>query len=219
MNNKIFYGLILGISMNLSCTESKKENSNGLSNDSEGPSEDKPYIEPADRKYDIRSGMITYRIEGTGENTIRKVYFDDYGNKEVAEIYTEGVITEKLINKGDGSFYSLDFGNKTGVKRKASMDGTEQRFDIEEMPEDMKKENKVTPMADEKIVGKTCKSYSMESGGIKTTKSGSGHIILKLITEMGGANKIQTTATEIKENADIPGAVYEIPSDFSIKEF
>jgi hypothetical protein len=214
MNNKIFYGLILGISMSLSCA--KNETSDGYVTGTKGG---EGYTEPVNKKYDLRSGIITYKIEGSGENSTRKVYFDDYGNKEAAEIYTKGVLIEKLINKGDGSFYSLDFENKTGVKRKASMDGTEQRFDIEEMPEDMKKENKVSQMPDEKILGKVCKSYSMESGGIKTTKSGSDHIILMLSTEMGGMNKVQTTATEMMEDVEIPDAVFEIPADFSMKEF
>jgi hypothetical protein len=218
MNNKIFYVLILGIFTILSCTETKKENSDDLQDDNQSASI-KTYKEPGFKKYDIRSGNITYSVEKAGVNTIKKVYFDDYGSKEVSEIYNNGYLIEKLINKGDGNLYTLDFKNNKGIKRKTSMHGTEQRFDIEEMPEDMKKENKVLQGADEKIIEKICKSYSMESGGIKTTKSGYGHIILRISTEMGGTNKMRAIATEMNENIEIAENIFDIPENFSVKEF
>jgi hypothetical protein len=216
MKNKIFYGFIIGITMNLSCTKPNNENLGNAENDSTYKLNETP--KPTNAKYDIPSGIIFYSIEGAQGKGTKKVYFEEYGKKEATEIYKNGVIIEKLINKGNDSLYTLDFENKTAIKRKSSMNGTEQRFDIEEMPEDMKKENKITRMEDEKIAGKICKSYSMESGGIKTIKSGSGHIILMMRTEMGGTLKT-LRATETKENIEIPQDVYDVPSNFTLKEF
>jgi hypothetical protein len=215
MNNKVFYGLILGISLTIGCT---KEKDNADSTDIESNSMAATSEKPAKAKYDLASGSITFTMDEKEGPTIKKVYFEEYGKKEITELYRNGSMTEKLINTGDGYLYSLNYENNTAIKRKSSMNGTEQRFDVEEMPEDMKKENQVKRLPDEIVADKKCISFSLESGGIKTIKSGTGHIILYLRTDMGGIVK-SFRATQIKENIKIPVEAYIVPEGFSIKEF
>jgi len=216
MNHSKYIAFIL-TGLFLGCTAEKKEIPAGDStviNDTVQSA----LQEPAFKKYDIRSGIIRFEISGREPGSSKLVYFDDFGNKEVSYIYSRDKISEKWININDGSFYTLNYENKTGAKRNASRPGTEERFDIEEMPLEMQKENKLKQHKDSTFAGKPCKVYSLESGGIKTTKAGWAHIILMLETEVTDL-KFRTVAKTLEENAAIPDSVYTLPENFTIKEF
>jgi hypothetical protein len=174
--------------------------------------------EPAYKKYELRSGIIHFTVSGKEPRSSKTVFFDEFGNKEVSFIYSKGILAEKWINSNDGSFYTLDYNTRTGAKRKASRAGTEERFDVEDMPVEMQKENKVRQEKDTVYAGKPCKVYSMESGGIKARKAGWGHIMLFLSTEVADF-KFRTEAATIEENVTIPDSVYTIPENFKVKEF
>jgi hypothetical protein len=211
----ILIGLLTG------CTNEEKGTSSGdttLIQDTVGSNDRDILAEPVLKKYDLRSGIISFEVQGRESGSSKIVYFDDFGNKEVSYIYSRNKISEKWINKNDGSFYTLNYENKTGAKRKASRPGTEERFDIEEMPLEMQEENKVKQYEDSVFAGKSCKVYSMESGGIKTTKAGWAHIILMIGTEVAHF-KYRTVAKTMEENVPIPDSVYAIPENFNIKEF
>ncbi|MFL5731485.1 MAG: hypothetical protein ACJ75J_18490 [Cytophagaceae bacterium] len=174
--------------------------------------------EPAYKKYELRSGIIHFTVSGKDPRSSKIVFFDEFGNKEVSFIYSKGILVEKWVNSNDGSFYTLDYNTQTGAKRKASRAGTEERFDVEDMPVEMQKENKVRQEKDTMYAGKPCKVYSMESGGIKARKGGWAHIMLFLSTEVADF-KFRTEAVSIQENAAIPDSVYTIPGNFKVKEF
>jgi hypothetical protein len=219
MNYIKYLGLIL-IGIATGCTSERKELPGGDSILTDTvTSVDKNILpEPSFKKYDLRSGIIRFEILGREPGSSKIVYFDDFGNKEVSYIYSKNKLSEKWINSGDGSFYTLDYENKTGAKRNASRPGTEERFDIEEMPHEMQEENKLKQHKDSTFAGKPCKVYSLESGGIKTKKAGWGHIILMLGTEVSDF-KFNTVAKKLDENVPIPDTIYRIPADFKVKEF
>ncbi|HXA01118.1 MAG TPA: hypothetical protein VNW99_03965 [Cytophagaceae bacterium] len=214
LNNRIYLIFILATLWE-GCTTEKKEIPG---KDTVQVTSESNLPELAFKKYDLRSGIITFEISGREPGSSKKVYFDDFGNKEVSYIYRNGKLSEKWVNNNDGTFYTLDYGNSTGARRKASRPGTEERFDIEEMPEEMRKENEVKSLADSIVAGKLCKFYAMESGGIKTVKGGYGHLILFLSTQVADF-RYSTIATELKENVTVPDSVYLIPLHFTVKEF
>jgi hypothetical protein len=221
LNFRIYFAFTLLVFFG-SCTTDKKEipgNNDSIGEkDTVMPGSENVLPEPSFKKYDLRSGIITFEVLGREPGSSRKVYFDNFGNKEVTYISSKGNLSEKWVNNNDGIFYTLNYKTKTGVSRKSSRTGTEDRFDIEEMPEDMRKENKVKSLPDTILAGKLCKVYSMESGGIKTIKGGWKHLILFLRTEVADF-KYSSIAKKVEENVSIPDSVYLIPSSFTIKEF
>jgi hypothetical protein len=179
-----------------------------------------------DHKYGVKSGILIFKIENSlmKMNMERRVYFDDYGAKEAAEVYTDGILKEKTMNKGDGFFYQLNIENKAGTRTKnRAANGTELKFDIGEYawPEKTRKEFNFVKQPNETICGKDCEVYTTESSGMKAKYAGWNGILFLLNTEspMGnGVLKTQTYAVEFKENPDITASLWEIPVGFNISE-
>ncbi len=182
-----------------------------------------PEVSPA-KKYDIKSGIITYEsnMEMTGIkiHTKKVLYFDDYGVKEAEEEYKTMGGSEKLSERNfvnDGYHYIVSIENKGGIKSKMSGTGVAARFNMDEAS--TMKDNQYKKVADETICGKTCSGFSMVTPSGTITMYGWNGIALKTTVENTAAKmKTVTIATKIEENASIPADKFEVPTDIKITE-
>ncbi|MEK6780762.1 MAG: hypothetical protein AABY93_03600 [Bacteroidota bacterium] len=193
----------------VSCSGNKNEESNS-----------------SDKKYDLESGIITFSTTmKIGERNITQkkiLYFEDYGIRECEEEYTvdtasgQEILDSKTFVK-DGYYYTCSIADKTGVKTKTSGYGVATSF---RMHKDSTAEGKKYAELDtEKICGKSCDAFSMESPSGTITQYGWKRILLKTIF-INPATKTysETVAIKIEENVSIPSDKFEIPDEVVIKD-
>ncbi|MBA3662769.1 MAG: hypothetical protein H0W61_00985 [Bacteroidetes bacterium] len=170
------------------------------------------------RKYDIKSGIVSYEIKmemaGVVTKSKRVLYFDDYGVKECEEEYKiDGTGAETLDKRDfvkDGQRYICSVGSKDGLKTKGSGYGVAAPFNMDEAS--TMKDNKFKKLNDETICGKTCNSFSMETPSGLITMYGRNHIVYKTTLDNPSMKmKSETVATDVKENVEIPAEKFEVP--------
>ncbi len=87
------------------------------------------------KKYDIKSGIITFQNDITmGTMQLKTkviVYFDDYGMKECKETYTEDKLKSGTFSD-EKNIYILFPNRKVAMKQGAAYRGTEVRVDRNE---------------------------------------------------------------------------------------
>jgi hypothetical protein len=174
------------------------------------------------KKYGIKSGIITFSLEGMAATKVKKLYFDDFGAKETSEVYANDKLIQKLINKADGFVYLLEVEKGTGVRSQhAMMTGTEMKFDISNLPDSIKKQYNYIKLPNETICGKDCEVFSTEFQKLKTKYAGWNNIILLTESTMmmdPTPMKTKVIATRIEENVTIPETVWDVPAGVKLTE-
>jgi len=217
---------ILSLVLLFSCNSSKNEKqdaakdkaaemTNGASN-VPAPETNSNY-----KKYDIKSGIITYetKMEMSGMiiNTKKILYFDDYGIKESEEEYKTDPETGKETLSArdfvkDGYRYTCSVENKSGAKTKAMGYGVAAPFNMNEAA--TLKDNQFKKIADETICGKSCNGFSMVTSSGIIKMYGWNRITLKTTLDNSSMEmKSETVATKIEENVSIPSDKFEVPKD------
>ena len=176
------------------------------------------------KKYDLKSGIITFETTGTvGGDKVPKtkqvLYFDDFGAKESRESYKideatgKETLTDRDFEK-DGFYYSISFENKGGSKTKGSGYGVASPFVMSEAAT-----QKAKGLADETIAGKSCKGFSMVTPSGNITMYGWNKLTLKTITDHAEYKiKTETVATKIEENVSIPADKFEVPAGIEMTD-
>ncbi|MGZ4091124.1 MAG: hypothetical protein ACXVNO_10425 [Bacteroidia bacterium] len=170
------------------------------------------------KKYDIKSGIITYEVKMEMAGTVTKskkiMYFDDYGVKECEEEYKiDKKGTETLDKKDfvkDGYRYICSIGSKDGLKTNGSGYGVAAPFNMDEASS--MKDNKFKKLSDQAICTKTCNSFSMETPSGLITLYGWNHIVLKTTLDNPSMKmRNEVTAIKVEENVEIPADKFEVP--------
>lgn len=224
---------IFSLALLFSCGGSKEPNANAEQNEATnkasemtGGATDAAATEAASnyKKYDIKSGIITYqtKMEMSGMVIKKKsiLYFDDYGLKESEEKYNVDAATgkESLSERNfvkDGYHYICSIEQNAGIKNKQRGYGVAALFDMGEA--ETMKENNFKKQADETVCGKTCSAFSMETPSGKISMCGWNRIVLKTRVD-NESMKTETIATNIDENGAIPGDKFEVPNGMKIME-
>src|SRR4051812_37172995 len=85
LNNRIYLVFILLIVLE-GCSIENKENTAEIDStsvsDTTQTTQKIKITEPAFKKYNLRSGIITFEVLGREPGSSKKVYFDNFGNKE-----------------------------------------------------------------------------------------------------------------------------------------
>lgn len=177
-------------------------------------------------RYDIKSAKVTYKMDMMGISSDVITYFDDYGEKEAtiskAKVSMMGmnVETESHTVTKDGYIYNFDMQEKTGTRMKVPEDFDFKRFDLRQMPEDMKAEfdEAMNNATTETFLGKECKVIELKD---EETKNSSKlwlwkNIALKYqITSEAGT--FDFAATSVEEQA-VDSKVFDIPSEIAFEE-
>ena len=169
---------------------------------------------PAIKKYEIKSGIITFEKSVAGMPGKEILYFDDYGIKELVEEYSNNQVEEATLADGT-TMYKLKPSQKTAYKMGDASRGVAYKFDYAEISA-QDKEQKVKKLPNITIAGKDCESYSYESHGIITTYAGWSHICLLTEQKMKFGNTT-IKAVKIEENVTIEKKKKKIPQGYQIK--
>jgi len=166
-------------------------------------------------KYGIKSGIVTYEIEGMGIKMKTVLYFDDFGNKEAEEKYTAEQL--ESISLCDGKeMYTLVPSQKTAYTSGSCSRGIAYRFAWDEISKE-DQNTKAKMLSNMTIAGKDCESYSYDLGTTTAVYAGWKNINLYLKTSSQLVEVIQK-AIKIEENVEIPANKFQVPADYVVKE-
>jgi len=172
----------------------------------------------AQKKYDIKSGIITFEnkvaILGKAAPQSQILYFDDYGKRERKELYEGDVLREAYVCDGK-ELFNLVYEESTAYRSGPSVSGTETRFAGDPIPTSTK-QIAIKKLPKMKIAGKLCSAYEMTENGAATTLAGWGHITLYTSSDAGGIHSA-SKAVKIEENAEIPEEMFRVPPQFRVK--
>ncbi len=176
------------------------------------------------KKYQIKSGIIEQKIEGTVTGT-QTTYFDDYGIKEAT--YTKNTMkilgisksTETLTISDKDWTIDINLDEKTGTRVsnkviKDMLDGIAEK-DYERFGEEMLKKLGGKKVGNEVILGKNCEVWEIKK--VNTTSWIYKGIALKSVVSMMGMTT-NYTATSFQENVPIPAEKFQVPKGIKITD-
>ncbi|MBN1950543.1 MAG: hypothetical protein JW801_05025 [Bacteroidales bacterium] len=168
----------------------------------------------SDRKlYSIESGYVKFINHAVGQEMIRELWFDQYGNRQYEENYMN-MFGEKVGGKSlviDGFRYNWDYDSQTGNKMKFYQAVS----DYDNISERDIARYGIVKHGNEDILGKSCQKISTEEP-VKSTVWMWNNIALKTEAEFGGEPVIME-AVEIIEGP-VDASLLEIPDDISFTE-
>jgi hypothetical protein len=184
---------------------------------------------PAVKKYDIKSGIVTYVTEVMGMKNSQTLYFDDYGATELQQTVTSiemmGIKsrTVSVSLTKDGFKYDYELENMTNNENKLVKEikksivnyvpSADMGKMAATMTDEMKKKYEYKEEGSETIAGKSGTKFSMKVGSSKITGVIYKKVMLKTEMEM-----MTMKAEKFEENATIPSGTFELPKDYKIVE-
>ncbi len=175
-------------------------------------------ISDQNKKYGVKSGVLTQKTAVMGFSQTIITHFDDWGNKQISEIDDE-VMGQRIHNKtiiiGDMQ-YEIDMLKKTGTKKKITIE-THENLNFMQLTKEMKDFFNITELDKEKILDRECTVYSLNyedknDGSLIEAKIWVWKgLSLKLETKVMGVFGADVETTSIKTNVIIPDDVFAIP--------
>lgn len=173
------------------------------------------------KKYDIKSGIITYDLSmhvaemDMKEKTI--VYFDDYGMKECKETYSSDKLRESAFNDGE-NLYIVKFDQKTAFNQGPASRGTELRVEWSEFgTEKERQEGKYKKVASKTVAGKTCEMFEYNDGKGNITQYGGWNKILLYQNTQRSNVRTTLSAVKVEENVNVPPEKFQVPAGFKVQ--
>jgi hypothetical protein len=213
--NIIYLGFALAIIF-ASCNPSKNNDEKLAEKPSSEEVKSVENTKKSQGKYGIKSGIVEYKSNALGMDQTIIITFDDFGNKEVTDTYTEvmGIKDHARTIIKEGYAYNLNMAEKRYTKVKM-MGNSNENMDFLNMGEDMVKKMNFKQLGKEKIIGKECDKHSIDykEMSMKGTYWIWNGIALKSdITTMG--MKVLMEAVKIDENPSIDASKFEVPKEF-----
>ena len=206
---KKLFVLLLVVVLIYAC--SKKEEQKTESTDQQNVTTQETTTPVVNHRYGIKSGVIFYNAP---MGTKQELYFDDYGAKEVSVTLVDlGIAKSKSIEiRKDGFSYNYEEGKTEGTKR------AWYTSDMDYSKADPKtlERYKVKDLGTETIDGKECKKFSAEFGKSPIVTWSWNNIMVKSITNMGGAEFV-IEATKIQDTSVDP-KMFDLPQGVTFKE-
>jgi hypothetical protein len=173
------------------------------------------------KKYDIKSGIITYEMVMKVGNMEMKnkvvVYFDDYGMKECKDTYSGDKIEQSYFSDGK-EIYAVKPAKKMAFKQGTAYRGTELRVEWSEFgTEEDRQSGKYKKLAAMTVAGKNCEVFEYNDGEGGVTKyAGWNKILLLMDSQMTDTHTIQR-AVKVEENVNIPPEKFKVPAGFTVQ--
>jgi len=171
----------------------------------------------SNKRYGIKSAIITYKNSMMGMETTKMVYFKDYGNIEANSVDAGmmGMPGKQYSLQKDGFLYIYQEGQKEGMKIKITdsiANAQSELFNEDSIVKDGGKK-----VGNEKILDKECIVYEISKDGVSSKIWIWNKIFLKMALSQQGLEVI-VEATEIKETDDFPKGIFDLPADINFKE-
>lgn len=173
------------------------------------------------KKYDIKSGVVTYEsIMKMGNFEIKKkavVSFDDHGMKECKETFAGDKLEESFFSDGK-DLYLVKPGNKTAYKRGTASRGTELRVEWSEFGTEKDRQSGVyKKLPAMKVADKNCEVFEYNNGkGTITRYAGWNKILLYMNLKSKDMESTQR-ALKVEENAKVPAEKFKVPAGFAVE--
>lgn len=171
-----------------------------------------------EKRYEIKSGIVTMEMSMMGQNIVQKMYFDDYGAKH-ASISEFGGQKMRSIDV-DGKNVMIDDAAKTATKMPA-MGIETNKINFLNLTEQVIKKNKIKELGQEEIAGKPCTKYSYKvlmMGQAVTVNVWVYKGIALKTSSKTDFGEMGMTATGIEEDVQVDPALFTLPEGVEIKE-
>lgn len=170
-------------------------------------------------KYQIKSGQVTFKTDIMGMDQKVVIIFDDYGNKETTDTYTEAMgqsdHTRTIIS--DGFAYSLNMNEKTATKTKII--GAGAGIDYSNISDEMQKKMNLKKLGKESILGYECEKMSYNYEKMKMKGLVWVHKGVPLKSEISAMGMdIVMLAEKFEQNPKISQEIFKVPEGFKIIE-
>lgn len=171
-----------------------------------------------EKRYEVKSGIVTMEMSMMGQNVVQKMYFDDYGAKQAIISEFGG---QKMRNiEVDGKNIMIDDATKTATKMPA-MGVDANKINFLNLTDQVIKKNKIKEIGKEEIAGKECTRYTykvlMMGQAVTVNVWVYKGIPLKTSTKTD-FGEIGMSATAIEEDVQIDPAMFTIPEGIEIQE-
>lgn len=171
-----------------------------------------------EKRYEIKSGIVTMETDMMGQTIVQKMHFDDYGAKQ-ASISEFGGRKMRSIEV-DGKNVMIDDVAKTATQMPA-MGIETNKINFLNLTEQVVKKNKIKEAGQEEIAGKPCTKYTykvlMMGQAVTVNVWVYKGITLKTSTKTD-FGEIAMTATSIEEDVQIDPSMFTIPEGIEIQE-
>jgi len=184
-------------------------------------------VEAGAKRYEIKSGIVTYKVEGGGSilgfstktTGTEKLYFTDWGNKELREVNEKEVamgkttVTHHITKIEHGTVYSADDKNKIIIKQDITMlkKMDKQGKNMSVMGKDMMKQMGGKKIGTGKVLGYPCEIWELMGTKTWIYKG----VPLKTEANIMGFKHLQI-ATSAKFNVSVPKSKFAMP-DYPVK--
>lgn len=170
-------------------------------------------------KYQIKSGIVTYTSNVMGMDQTTVTTFDDFGNKEVTDTYTEamGVKLHSRTIVKDGYSYNLNMDEKTGTKVKIY--GTGQAIVYGNLTKEMEQKMNLQKLGSETLLGKECEIYGFDYKEMSTSGKAwvwKGVALKSEVKAMG--MDVALIGKSFDDNPIIDQSIFEVPDGFKLIE-
>lgn len=178
--------------------------------------------------FDVKSGMIEYKIEGKTKGT-KTLWWDDYGRlqheykKTSTKMFGMTTKEEVLTIKTKEWIYTINLIDKTGTKSSQeeamlmaeALMGSSSEADLIKMGEDIQKDLDAEIVDNESILGRSC--TVMDIGKLNGKSWTYKRIPLKTEIKMGGIlGDSLEEAIKMEENISVSGDKFKVPSGIEI---
>ena len=176
-------------------------------------------MQAQEKKYEIKSGIVTMEMDMMGRTVVQEIYFDDYGAKQATISEMRG---QKMRGvEVNGEMLMINDAEKTAMKMPGMPGGgSGERIDYLNTDPKYIKKNKIKVLGTEMFLDRECTKYSaaifMMGQVVKETVWIYKGIILKssMATDFG---EMVRQATNLVEDVEIPASTFEVPEDLEIQ--
>lgn len=173
------------------------------------------------KKYDIKSGIVTYdMIMKVGDFEIKNkiiVYFDDYGMKECKETFSNDKLEQSYFSDGK-NIYSVKHNQKTAYKQGSASRGTELRVEWSEFGTEKDRSSGICKkIPSMKIAEKNCEMIETNDGKGTVAKYGGWNKILLYMNIKTKDTETIQRALKVEENVKVSPDKFKVPAGYAIK--